>query len=121
MRIAIPAPKIMELPIACKTRKIINTLAEAASPQNKEETVKIIIPQRKTLFLPVISAARPAGIRKTAADNKYEVAIQPTKMASALKAAPIDGSATLMEDPMKGVRNEAMEAENNTAFFSDEL
>jgi hypothetical protein len=94
-------------------------LTEGEIPQKKEARVKIIIPIRKILFRPRISAARPAGIRNTAPANRYEVAIQPVETALVPKSAPIVGSAILMEELIKGVRKEANDATSSVAFFSE--
>ena len=94
-------------------------MTELANPQRRDDKVKRIIPVRKIFFLPRISAARPNGIKKTAAVKIYEVAIQLKIMALQLNSAPMEGSATLIEDPIKGVRNEATDATSKAAFFCD--
>src|SRR5512137_689546 len=53
-----------------------------------------------------MSASLPKGTRKTAADNRYEVAIHPRRTASMENSAPMDGRAMLMDAAMKGGKNE---------------
>ena len=57
-----------------------------------------------------MSAMRPKGVKKTAADNKKEVATQLKVTASAENSFPIDGSAILVAEPINGVAKEAKEA-----------
>ena len=69
-------------------------------------TAKTPIPVTKTFFRPQMSAALPRGTRNAAAASRYEVATQLSMTAVMLKSSAIAGSATLIEEPMKGVRNE---------------
>jgi hypothetical protein len=76
-----------------------------------------MMPYVKILFLPCISATLPNGTRKTADANIYEVATQPIKTASIDNSCPIEGSAIFTEDPIKGVRNEAIVAIIRVTFL----
>jgi hypothetical protein len=71
----------------------------------------------KIFFLPYISAIRPNGRRKTVADRRYEVGIQANRTASISNSRPIRGSAMFIEEPINGVRNEAMVTTSNTDFL----
>jgi hypothetical protein len=80
------------------------------------------MPYVKILFLPYISAILPKGTRNIAAAKRNEVATQLNKTASIANSFPIDGSAMVTEEPMKGVRKEAKVATNKadllfTALF----
>jgi len=75
------------------------------------------MPNVKILFLPYISAILPKGTRNTAAARRYEVATQLNRTAFIPNSCPIDGSAMLTEEPMKGVRKEANEATNKAALL----
>jgi hypothetical protein len=88
--------------------------------QSIEEIASTTIPIWKILFLPRISAIRPKGTRKAAAASKYEVATQFNVTASSDSFVPIDGSAILIEDDVKGVRNELIMAIANTTFLLTE-
>jgi hypothetical protein len=63
---ATEVPVIMAPPIPCKTRQEISIVAEFASPQRKDESVKMTMPQAKIFLLPYISAILPKGTRRAA-------------------------------------------------------
>jgi hypothetical protein len=54
-----------------------------------------------------MSAILPKGTRNTAAESRYAVGTQLMATALIWNSRPIAGSATLMDETMKGVRNEA--------------
>jgi hypothetical protein len=45
-------------------------VAEFASPERRDENVKIPMPQAKILFLPYMSAILPKGTRSAAEDRR---------------------------------------------------
>jgi len=49
--------------------------------------------------------------------KRYEVGTQLSETASMANSFPIAGRAILIEDPIKGVRKEAMVATSNTTFL----
>ncbi|GAI27508.1 unnamed protein product [marine sediment metagenome] len=75
------------------------------------------MPYVKILFLPYISAILPKGTRNIAAARRYEVATQLNKTAFIANSCPIDGSAMLMEELIKGVTKEANAATNKAALL----
>ena len=81
--------------------------------------MKIEIPITKINFRPAKSANFPTGIKKIQHDSKYVVGIQVSSMASTLNSDCIAGSATFIDDAMKGVSKDAIMATKKTAFFVD--
>lgn len=75
------------------------------------------MPYVKILFLPYISAILPKGTRNTAAARRYEVATQLNRTAFIPNSCPIDGSAMLTEEPIKGVRKEPNVTISRAAFL----
>lgn len=75
------------------------------------------MPYVKILLLQYMSATRPNGRRNTVAAKRYEVVTQANATASIENSLPIDGSAILMEDPMKGVRKEAIVTTSKTTLL----
>ncbi|MBA7682772.1 hypothetical protein ES703_91124 [subsurface metagenome] len=75
------------------------------------------MPYVKILFLPYMSAILPKGTRNIAAARRYAVATQPREMASIASSLPIDGSAMVMEEPIKGVRKEPSVATSRAAVL----
>ena len=71
----------------------------------------------KILFLPCMYAILPKGTRATAVAKRYEVATQLNKIASMANSFPIEGSAMLMDEPIKGARKELSVATSNTTFL----
>ena len=67
-------------------------------------------PYVKTFFLPWMSAILPKGTRIIAAARRYAVATQFNVTASEANSFPIEGSAILIEDDIKGVRKELVVA-----------
>jgi hypothetical protein len=63
-------PKIMALPIPCKTRAEISQMAFGAIAESKDVTPKISMPYVKILFLPYMSAILPKGTKNMAADRR---------------------------------------------------
>jgi len=57
------------------------------------------------------------GTRNTAVAKRYEVGTQLSETASMANSFPIEGRAILMEDPIKGVRKEAIVAIINTTLL----
>lgn len=74
----------------------------------------MIMPYVNTLFLPYMSAILPKGTSKVAEASMYAVAIQLNVTASNDSFFPIEGSAILTEEPMKGKRKEAIVATIST-------
>ena len=70
-------------------------------------------------LLPKISANRPKGARKTAADNKKDVATQLNITAFAENSSPIAGKAILVADPINGVTNAAKDVTIRVAVSRD--
>jgi hypothetical protein len=60
-------------------------------------------------------------MRKIVDDNKYDVATQPNDTASIENSLPIVGRAILIDDAIKGVRNEDTIALNNAIFLFESL
>jgi hypothetical protein len=77
------------------------------------------MPKMKILRRPTISATRPIGTRNTAEVRINAVATQLRATASMPKAAPIVGSATLIDEPRNGVRNDAIVATTSAARWTD--
>lgn len=73
------------------------------------------MPYIKIFFLPFISASFPKGTRNIAAARIYEVATQFNRIASIENSFPIEGSAMLMDEPIKGVRKEPSVAMSRAA------
>jgi len=65
-------------------------------------------PKRKVLFLPLISANLPNGIRRAVEARRNPFTTQPIVIASAPISLPIDGRATLRAEELKVVTKEAM-------------
>lgn len=89
------------------------------SAQKNDAIVKMINPRLNIFFRPTISANRPKGAKKTAADNKNEVATQLKITASAENSFPIEGNAIFVADPIKGVTKEAKDVTTNVALSND--
>jgi hypothetical protein len=83
----------------------------------KVDIVKRKMPVENTFFLPIISAKRPKGRRKTAEARIKLLITHPRLMAFAFRSLPIDGRARFTADPRKGVRNAANVATNKTVFL----
>jgi hypothetical protein len=109
---ASPVTKIIALPIPCKTRNPISARVNGAMADKRDAIVKIIIPEVKTFFIPYISAILPKGTANMADVNKNAVGIQLSKIASAANSEAIAGSAMLTEEPINGVKKEAIVAIN---------
>ena len=92
-------------------------VAEVEIAERRDITVKIIMPYVKILFLPYMSAILPKGTRNIAAARRYDVGIQPNAMASIANSLPIDGSAILIVEPIKGVRKEPKVAISKAALL----
>ena len=75
------------------------------------------MPYVKILFLPYMSATLPKGRRNTVAAKRYEVATHANDTASIENSLPIDGRAILMEDPIKGVRKDAIVTTSSTVLL----
>ena len=80
--------------------------------------VKMRRPARKIFLRPMMSAYRPNGTMKTAAEMIYAEVIQPSVTASAWNCEAIAGRATVMDDPVNGTRNEESDATRRMIFFS---
>ena len=95
--------------IAKSGRKILFVATKKQAKELVAERVKKInMPYVKILFLPYMSATLPRGRRNTVAAKRYEVATHASETALIEKSSPIEGSAILMVDPIKGVRKEAI-------------
>src|SRR5512142_1222594 len=105
VRIAMPVPKIMALPNPWSTRKAMSTGADGDTASRSDEAVKTPMPQEKTRFRPWMSASLPKGTRHMAADSRYAVGTQLMSTALIWNSLPMEGSAILTEETMKGVRN----------------
>ena len=64
-----------------------------------------------------MSANLPKGIIRTAVARTYAVTIQPSRTASADNSLPMEGMATVIADPMKGVIKAPTVAVMRTAFL----
>jgi hypothetical protein len=80
--------------------------------------VKTSRPARKILLRPMMSAYRPDGTIKTAAEMIYADVIQQSVTASTWNCAAIAGRATVIDDPVYGTRNEDSDATRRMIFFS---
>jgi hypothetical protein len=87
-------------PIPWTNRAAIRKPAEGASADARDATVKIKIPRIKIFLRPRMSASRPNGTIKSAAETMYAEVIQPSVTASALNCAAMDGRATVMDEPV---------------------
>jgi len=114
---AIPVPNIIALPIPCRIRKEINKTAECEIATRRDETVKVIMPYVKIRFRPYMSAILPKGRRNIAEARRYEVVTQVNKIASIPNSLPMEGSAMLTEELIKGVRKELIVATTNAAVL----
>jgi len=121
VRIAIDVPKIIEPPTPCKAREIMSHPPEGEIAQNIEATTSTTMPIWKIFFLPCISAILPKGKRKAAAESRYAVATQFKETASNDSFVPIEGSATLIEDEVKGVRKLLIMAIASATFLLTEV
>jgi hypothetical protein len=65
---------------------------------NTEAAVKMIIPQKKTFFLPYISASLPKGTRNIAAERRYNVPTQLRSTVFIFRSFPIAGNAIFIEE-----------------------
>jgi hypothetical protein len=74
-------------------------------------------PKTKKLFLPLMSASLPIGTRNIAVDSKNAVVIHTRNMASISNSLSILGRARFTEEPMNGVRNDAMVDAISTSLF----
>jgi hypothetical protein len=77
------------------------------------------MPTVKILFTPKISAILPKGIRNMEAARKKAAPSQLMATASMENSMPIDGTATISEETMKGARNDPPADINATYFLSD--
>jgi hypothetical protein len=111
---AILVPKIMAPPNPWRARTAMRRPVEGTIVMTRDAKEKIAMPDKKTRFLPYMSAIFPMGTRKRAAARRYAVAIQESEMASMWNSAPIAGSAILTADPSNGVRKPARMAINST-------
>jgi hypothetical protein len=105
VRIAILVPKIIALPKPCTTLSEISTAADGATAMKRDERVKIHMPYVNIRFLPKMSAILPRGTRNMAAAKRYDVGTQLRSTAPIWNSLPIAGSAILIDEPIKGVRN----------------
>jgi len=74
---AMPVPKIMALPTPSITREAISISSVVDMLQKKEDTTMIRRPETNIFFLPRMSAMRPKGTTKTAAESRKPVTIHP--------------------------------------------
>jgi len=107
----------MALPIPCKTRQDTRKMGDGAIAERRDERANVNMPYKKILFLPCISAILPKGTKNMAAERRYAVATQPNKIASIANSLPMEGSAMLTEEPMKGVRKEDNVATSRAALL----
>ena len=70
-----------------------------------------IIPQRKILFKPTISAILPKGNENTEATSTKEVTIQVRIIASEPNSSFIEGSATFIDEVVKATKMAAKQEE----------
>jgi hypothetical protein len=105
---AIPVPKTMALPIPCIPRNRISNPPEGDSAQRMEERTMIMLPMKKILFRPLISASLPIGTRNTAEERRKAMATQLIPTAPIEKVLLMAGSAILMAAPRKGFIKEVM-------------
>ena len=71
---------------------------EAENAFKTDATVKIIIPQKKTFFLPYMSASLPNGTKNIAAERRYNVPTQLRSTAFILRSFPKAGKAIFIEE-----------------------
>jgi len=95
----------------------MSIVAEAEIAKRRDETAKISTPHIKILFLPYISATLPKGTTNVAAARRYAVATQPNEIASIANSLPIEGSAMLTEEPIKGAKKAPNVATIKAAFL----
>jgi hypothetical protein len=95
-------------PIPWRARKTISQVAELAKAHRKVVTVRIMVPYKKILFRPHMSANRPAASSMAVDDKVIAVTTQPSKTASMESSFPIVGRATVTADIIRVPMNEAM-------------
>ena len=96
--IANPVANARAPPIPCNKRVISRNSILGARTAIRQARQKTVIPVIKTFFRPYKSAARPAGMRKTALASRNAVGTQLTSMALALKSRAMAGTAILTAD-----------------------
>jgi hypothetical protein len=96
---------------------MIRNSTEGDSEARNEDIVNKIIPRMKIRFIPYISAIRPKGTANIADVKRNEVVIQLSSIALTANSLAIIGRATFTDDPINGVKNEAMVATSNTVFL----
>ncbi len=77
VRMAMEVPKIMALPRPSTTREAISICTLLEILHRSDDTTMIDSPSTNIFFLPNISAMRPKGTTKTAAESRKPVTIQP--------------------------------------------
>jgi hypothetical protein len=116
---AMPVPNIIALPSPSTTREAMSISTEVAALHNMEETTIISMPVTNIFFLPIISAIRPNGTTKIAAESKKPVTTQPKRAWSGTaKSELMVGSATFTDDARKGVTKEARQMVASTSLLS---
>jgi hypothetical protein len=105
--------KIMELPIPWINLKTISQFPLDEIAHRNEATVKTILPIRKIIFLPFISAIFPKGTKKTAEARRKDIAIQLSDIADNENSLLITGSATLTAAPINGLKKEEVRLTNS--------
>jgi len=109
----------MALPKPSTAREAISMKIELDMLQRSDDTTIIDRPATKIFFLPKISAIRPKGTTKMAAESRNPVTIHPSSAWSGTaKSALMVGRAMFTEEPKKGVIKDAMQVINSTIFLS---
>jgi hypothetical protein len=106
VRIAIAVEYIRAPPMPFKTLEVSKSNGEPAMADKIDAVKKTKIPPIKSFFRPYRSDNLPKGSRNIAAASRYALETQPSCMVFIERSTPIAGSAILMAEPIKGVRNE---------------
>jgi hypothetical protein len=115
--IAMLEAKINALPIPCKKRKMISSVADIAIAQRIVAANKIMLPIRNIFFRPTISASLPKGTRNIAVEIRKDIIIQFWATAAIENSLPMVGNAMPTAEPIKGVKNEVTMVTPNTIFL----
>jgi len=104
--IAILEPTIIALPIPWRNLEITSMVPEKEREHKNVATTKNRLPHSSIFLRPIISASFPKGTSMVAEDNRNAMAIQLSDTAFMDNSLPMEGSAILTADPMKGLKKE---------------
>jgi len=108
VRIAMEVPRIIALARPWMHLKHIRAISVGARAQPSAEAASNIMPDRKNLFLPNLSARLPIGSIKAAVVSRKPETTQFNMLWLALNSIPIVGMARLIAPLIKGVIKEVI-------------